>query len=372
MFPSSPSESSGLNRKRELDDSDVELLFASFMELVWREPSVQQIPGGRKEWTKVKQKILRENKTVPKLSRPFTESKSFYEELFDEYSSTISLPRNDPKVPPPKDQYQEAADALQNNPLWDTVKVHVVMNSETSCRTAIDMVVLTAVNLAQQEIGKKPAVDNALRERHVLKDAKCRVDGYPHKIGSWIVLHQEVEIPDQDVRRGLAVHGIIDYLIGVTPAKRVKDQMRDHRFLSQGFSGDIRHSMATLAEAKARLTLTAEKARAQVLVQGAAVCVMTQRRSVVNILTDGFDWIFFVISKRPNRKKLNSKLAKGSIQKRLNATKKPAEAPKPFKASMTCSLNVLVPGDLAIILRLLKTAIISDATSFESLASEGA
>ncbi|KAJ6611151.1 hypothetical protein B0H10DRAFT_2057735 [Mycena sp. CBHHK59/15] len=354
MLPASSSESSGPHPKRKLEEADVEELFSHFMTILSSESIVKEhFPGGpgSKAWTTLQKKVLADNKKTPKLSRPFTDGKSFYADLFEGPPAPISLREDkNPVSPAQPHPYQEAAGALQGNPLWKGVKDHIIMANETGCRTAIDMVVLTAINLAQQDIVLDDSVDTTLSQRHSLPDTKCLLDGFSNEIRSWVVLQQEVEIPDQDLKVGLTFHGVLDYILGVVSTTQV--DIKPHRFLgaqlydSAFAEQTIRKSLSSIVEAKSMYTMN-QNAHGQVLVQGAALCILSKRPAVVNILTNGLDWVFYKISKVPDA----------------------GAAGKPFKASRTRMLSVLEPEELPVILRLLKTSILSSPDEFEILAA---
>jgi hypothetical protein len=78
---------------------------------------------------------------------------------------------------------------------------------------------MTAIELAQSQIGQDQALDQNLCDRHSLTGDKCSVAGSAN-VGAWVVLQQEFEVPEQQLRPGLAVHGILDYVIGVVRADK--------------------------------------------------------------------------------------------------------------------------------------------------------
>ncbi|KAJ7699001.1 hypothetical protein B0H17DRAFT_317295 [Mycena rosella] len=235
-MPSSfPTESSGLGRKRKLADFDIEPLCAQFLNVLREEKIFAAIE--QTEWNKM-EKVLQESCNVPDLSKPFTEAKSYYRSLFEPKSSWIFL-REDispPAMPhpeekgrqrepgkreaPPSDPYQEAAAKLKSNPLWKGVKAHIVMKNDASCRTAIDLVVLTAIDLAQSMISQNQELDRTLNDRFSIQGPKRRVADSGQAIAAWVVLQHEVEIPNQRLRPELSVHGILDYLLCVMPTSR--------------------------------------------------------------------------------------------------------------------------------------------------------
>ncbi|KAJ6462523.1 hypothetical protein C8R45DRAFT_1080631 [Mycena sanguinolenta] len=256
-------------------------------------------------------------------------------------------------------KYQDAAEALKDTQHWQGVERHVMMSSEMSCRTAIDMVLIAAIDLAQKNLVENPEIDAEVSKRHNLKGPKC-CDPSGRKYASWIVLHQEVEVPDQPLTDTIAAHGVLDYLIGAVPTASVTARLNaGGQFLTRDIYGrgdtakKIRQSMTSIQEAKAESTFADEKSCAQAQAQGAAMCIDSQRGSVVNTLTDGVRWRFFQVNKNTKAKKKN-----GSAPRR-----------KPFKAASTRVFNIFHGRDLEIILRLLTISILSDWADFGELAA---
>ncbi|KAJ7146093.1 hypothetical protein C8R44DRAFT_845349, partial [Mycena epipterygia] len=360
MIPSFSSESSGLTLKRKKKESDLESIYSHFLKTIRQDPVFNDI--GDEAWAAMSRKVLRENTELPELSKPFTEGQLFYQELFENDVPRIDLREDadpveddqveyDPvadihAVPPPKsDPYQEAADALQSSALWEGVKQHVVTANDMPCRTAIDMVVLTAIGLAQRLINQNEDVDHSLCERHSLHGPKCHVAGSDRKIGAWVVLHQKVDIPDQILRQGLSFHGTLDCILAVVAASKVRAEMKAPAFLSDELYGSelvdqIADSLATI---KTTSTVNEHKAFSQVAAQGAALCVMTKRASVVNILTNGAQWKFVRVAKTSGINRVTRKTRSAQPQ---------SEARKPFKAAQTRMLDVF--RNLPVILRLLR------------------
>ncbi|KAJ6542415.1 hypothetical protein B0H10DRAFT_1381540 [Mycena sp. CBHHK59/15] len=212
------------------------------------------------------------------------------------------------------------------------------------------MVVLTAINLVQQDIVLDESVDTTLSQRQSLPDTK-RLSGFSNEIRSWVVLQQEAEIPDQDLKVGLALHGVIDYILGVVSAKQVeiKSHMCQYspRYLISISCSQINFLARNSITRHLLNKPLAKDSEGQVLVQGAALCVLSKRPAVMNILTNGLNWVFYKISEVPDA----------------------GAAGKPFKASKTRTLSVLEPEELPVILRLLKTSILSSPGAFEILAA---
>ncbi|KAJ6537677.1 hypothetical protein B0H19DRAFT_1078816 [Mycena capillaripes] len=155
---------------------------------------------------------------MPRTSRLFTEARPFQNELFQTEIERIELyedsenankrglaPENSDYSMAPPDIYHRAAAELQDNVLWKSVREHIVVENETSCRTAIDLILLTAINLAQQQIATKKDVDDTLRTRHCI---------HGNGDSSWTLLPT------------VAFHGSLDYLIGVVSGKNAQDVLK--------------------------------------------------------------------------------------------------------------------------------------------------
>ncbi|KAJ6550870.1 hypothetical protein DFH09DRAFT_1366626 [Mycena vulgaris] len=401
MLTASQSESAALGgRKRKAEELDVGAIYSYILERLRQQRFFSAIE--KDDWEELTAQMLRDPQlpASPFTSRPFKDTQPFHNDIFEAEVGQVDLREDagkmrppledeDHSLPPPDDLYVEAAAALRKNVLWRGVQEHVVMDNETSSRTAIDLILLTAVNIAQQQIAEKQDVDEALRA-----------------LGSWVVLHQEVDIPDQLLLPGVALHGILDYLVGVVSARAVGNAFKSEKsFLTKNGlyapSNALQHigkSLASVLEAKARKTMDTEKAWARVTAQGAALCMFTKRPSVINTLTDGLRWQFVHVTKIPDpvlpfqpQKAARSKRsnetpstsastsstsASGSLRRtsRRIASKEPAlptvsEKIKPFKAARTRMLNIFQGRDLEIVLRLLTLAILSSPEDFEKLAA---
>ncbi|KAJ7789774.1 hypothetical protein B0H14DRAFT_2943222 [Mycena olivaceomarginata] len=400
MLPSSQSESSGLaGRKRKAAEGDVEHLLSKIFTRMRQEALFSAFEED--EWEKVVARIsddpeLRSNKVTVS---PFTEALPFFEDLCGS-PKRLDIREDLDRASEVTDgnMYEDAARNLQENILWRGVREHVVMEKEMSCRTAIDLILLTAVDLAQRHISEKPELDDALRIRHDL-DGPARREPDGRHIASWVIVQQEVDVPSQLVRQGLAFHGILDYLLAVVSAKDVGHIFHPGQsFLSAsdvyGCPGAIvdhkvSKALASIIEAKAKKSMDSGKAMAQVAAQGAALCVLTKRSSVINTLTDGVRWCFFQINKKPDQGS-PSHSRSAAPQKKASAAKKspqnnrrsslriasksaalPAvsEGPKPFSIATTRTLDILRSKDLAIVLRLLTLSILETPEKFGELAS---
>ncbi|KAJ6551344.1 hypothetical protein B0H19DRAFT_1157291 [Mycena capillaripes] len=422
MLPTSYSESPGLGRPKQKAAElqiDAQAVYAYVLARLRGEYVFAAIDAD--DWEKVTKKILHNPLLPPPSykSRPFADAHPFYEDLFQdpvryislcEYQTTPPSENKDSTAPEEKDAYQEASVALQQNPLWKGVQHHVIMDNETSCRTAIDLMMLTAIELAQKQIAEKPDIDEALRIRHSLTGPKARVsDG--HEVGSWIVLHHEVEIPDQYLLPELAMHGVLDFVVAVVSARKAMDAMNSGSpflpkaslYAPRTFIQYIETALATLLEAKTQHTLETPKIWAQVTAQGAAICVSTNRPSVINILTDGLQWQFVRVDETPDTASApeprrrrstdrpteppsssaptssappaapptNSRTTSQRIASKQTAPTTPKK-PAPFKAARTRLLSIFNKQDLPMVLRLLTLAITSSPDEFEELAAETA
>ncbi|KAJ7878625.1 hypothetical protein B0H13DRAFT_2545321 [Mycena leptocephala] len=389
---SAPADLSG--RKRKSDPGvDVDTVVLSIIETLRGEQLFSSIEED--DWEVLTKKV-RKNPTLPKMSRPFTEARPFYSSLFEPKIGSINL-FEDETADPAADEdeeltvpdiYCEAADALRKNELWENIREHVVM--ETSCRTAIDLILLTAIKLAQQQIDQNEDVDSAIRARHSPDDNSR----------GWVVLHQEVDIPDQALLTKVSFHGVLDYLIGIVSTEFARQALKSGKFLDRNklrirgeFLDDTQNLLATVTESKAKLTGHNPAAWAQVTAQGAAMTVLTHRPSVMATLTDGVIWRFARISKIPDENR-SIQRASSSSKSRPSPTARPAtnrrkseqlatssskrsslptvsEKRPPFTSACTRDLDIFDAGDLAIILRLLTLTIIASPEEFVEQALAG-
>ncbi|KAJ6551349.1 hypothetical protein B0H19DRAFT_166741 [Mycena capillaripes] len=391
---SAPADLSG--RKRKSDPGvDVDAVVLSVMETLRGERFFSAIEED--DWEVLTEKV-RKNPTLPKTSRLFTEARPFYSSLFELKVGSIKLFEDrvaDPAADEDEeltvpDVYREAAEALRKNELWENVREHVVMENETSCRTAIDLILLTAIKLAQQQIDQNEDVDSAIRARHSPDDNSS----------GWVVLHQEVNIPDQALLTKVSFHGVLDYLIGIVSAEFAQQALKSGKFLERNklrihseFLDDIQNLLATITESKAKLTGHNPAAWAQVTAQGAAMTVLTHRPSVMATLTDGVIWRFVRISKIPDEN-LSVQRASSLPKSRPSPAARPAtnrrksdrlatssskrsslptvqEKRPPFKSACTRDLNIFDDEDLATILRLLTLTIIASPEKFVEQALAG-
>ncbi|KAJ6576681.1 hypothetical protein DFH09DRAFT_366019 [Mycena vulgaris] len=357
MLSSSASEGSSLNSKRRssenLDELDPSLL-KRFMNLLWEEREVKEHFAER-EWKRLGNTV---SKKKPKLSLPFTEAISVYQDLFEDSDDILYLKEDlDTRTEKAASTSEEqAATALLDNALWTGVQEHVVVQNETRGRTIIDLVLIAAIEIAQDEVASNDFVDKSLGQRHGFDVADKKK--YPG-VQSWLLLHQEVKIPDQDLKVGLAFHGVLDYMVAVVPKEMLIPTQDKSNFFGAGLSAllspqQFAKSMVYIQEAKSLTTMESNEAEAQVIVQGATMCKLTNRPNVTNVLTNGHYWTFYVISK-----KSKSKFPGGDKREKL------------FRYSKTRPLNVLRSEDLPIILRLLKAAILFSPEEFASVAETG-
>ncbi|KAJ6571853.1 hypothetical protein B0H19DRAFT_1131569 [Mycena capillaripes] len=371
--------STGLSLKRKIDYA---------MEVLQQEPLFQVV--SKQRWEEIGSQVLQEFRGD--ISVPFTETAPFYSELFESsgarYSRIIKLREDrDAVAPSQSDLYQDAARDLQKNILWKGVREHVVISSGSSCRRAIDLMVLTAVELAQAQISADEDIDRVLGDRHALNGRKYHVAGNSSKSQSWVVLLPETDVPDQTVRPGVAFHGTLDYLLGVVDADKVAGELKTDGFLTDWiYTFDQRnirrHAVTSVLEVKSEGGIEMESF-AQAAAQGAALCVMTRRPSVINVLTNGRHWVFMRVAKNSDAvKRRRRRTASTNWTRRKNSgpTVSAASTPtsralpetstKPFKASRTRMLDIFEDGDLAIVLRLLTMAILLSPEEFAKSAAE--
>ncbi|KAJ7471955.1 hypothetical protein FB451DRAFT_311656 [Mycena latifolia] len=328
-------------KRRSSEDDELELdprLLKRGMNLLWEESKIQECFAER-DWKKLGNDVSK--KKFPKLSVPFTDGINFYEGLFEDREIIVALKEDEDElsgqaVTPAGTVEEQAATALLNNELWKGVQEHVVVQNETGCRTIIDLVLIAVIAMAQREVASNDSLDQDLSQRHGFPDDQKKY----HGVQSRILLHQEVEIPDQDLKVGLAFHGFLAYMVAIIPRRMLIPKREKPTLVGAGITGllspkTIANSIAYIQEAKSLSTMESAEDGAQVIVQGAAMCVLTKRPTVINVLTNGIFWTFYIISKSPDGDK----------------------AEKPFRSSKTRTLHVLEPEDLAIILRLLKAAV---------------
>ncbi|KAJ7503306.1 hypothetical protein B0H11DRAFT_2357385 [Mycena galericulata] len=335
---------------------------AEFAAEMWE--NVTEYEGGKRYWEEDVKRLTKHFKNEisnSKPSRPFTEGAEFLGDLFDE-----SGPEELDLLPDPHSEmdsvgelvikdlgvYREAAERLEENDLWKAAKSHLSLASNTGCRTLIDMVLLSAVQIAQQLIIDDDVVDKDLAGRHSFKQRPVKLPGIGKEIRNWILLEHDVAVPDLDVKPNVVVHGILDYVVGVvaTDAKVcARIDTSDHRWAfdrERGLSGTDslrRNTVATVSAVKSLNTFDSE---AQALVQGAAMCILERRDSVLNILSDGVYWAFYVVSKLP------------------------ASSATPFEAVKSPLFDITLPDNLATILRLAVVSIIHPGENFAKMAVE--
>ncbi|KAJ7071895.1 hypothetical protein B0H15DRAFT_935119 [Mycena belliarum] len=379
-------------RKRKAEDLDAGALFTAVLNRLRHHRHFAAID--QDDWEDAKSEILLDAELPePHFSpRPFTDAQPFYEDLFAKDVGDINIAEDlallsgvEDSDSSPADRYHEAAVALRENTLWKSVKNHVLMQNETSCRTAIDLVLLTAMELAQQQIAESSDVDDALCERHKLQ-RNC-LDSDAREVRSWVVLLQELDIKDQELLPGMFLHGIFDYLLAVvpnTPKVRYTTKIASEflkwsgMYAMSDLAQYIGQSSASVVEAKSGTTMCGKKAWAQVTAQGAALCVLTKRPSVINTLTDGVRWRFVRVSKNPDGfpsfppSQLSDLPPTSSVPRRRKSDRLAGKLPalstiaerKPFTAEATRDLDIFKVRDLAMILRLLELAILSSSEEF--------
>ncbi|KAJ7282100.1 hypothetical protein C8J57DRAFT_1219840 [Mycena rebaudengoi] len=379
MLTASQSEPSALaGRKRKAIPIDAESICRSILDRLRQQLSTIDDD----EWETVTAAMLADpNLTKTSVtSKPFTEAHPFFSDLFQDPEDRIKLIEDQKSAIPqcaaaPPDAaanpYEEAAATLRANPIWKSIREHVVMDNETSSRTVIDLIVLTAVELAQRCISEQAEVDERVCGRHHLTGPKWSSDVNGRPVGSRVVLHQEVDIPGQPLLPGVALHGILDYLLGVVPADHVKEAF----IPTQNSLSYIGRSLASILVT----TIDSPKAWSQVTAQGAALCVLAKRKSVINALTDGNKWIFVNISKTPDQapplqtpnnggRRSSGRLA----SKQALPTVTETETKKPFTVASTRILDIHgAQRDLAIVLRLLTNSILESPEIFNKLAALG-
>ncbi|KAJ7118282.1 hypothetical protein C8R44DRAFT_878892 [Mycena epipterygia] len=393
MISASQSDSYALGtRKRKAKDLDAGALFTAVLNRLRQHRRFAAIE--QDDWEDATSEILLDAE-LPESAfppKPFTDALPFYNDFFPKILATFLFLKTRNLSPARTIQTPHLPIAITKRRL-DFEKTHFGRASrntlswrsnETSCRTAIDLVLLTAMELAQQQIAESPDIDDALCARHSLEEFESNsLDSDGREVRSWVVLHQELDIPDQELLPGMFLHGIFDYLLGVVPARKVRNASKlAPTFLTWSVMYGlpelvqyIGQSSASVVEAKASKTMSGKKAWAQVTAQGAALCVLTKRPSVINTLTDGLRWRFVRVTKIPDglppSQLSDMPSASGAPRRRKSdrlAEKLPAlptvAETKPFKAAQTRDFDIFHARDLAIILRLLELAILSSPEEF--------
>ncbi|KAJ7217035.1 hypothetical protein GGX14DRAFT_601810 [Mycena pura] len=394
MLPNSQSESSGLkNGKRKRVSNDVQDIIGKILAVARRELPLSDIDDD--EWETIAKNVSSDAELFPDgVQVPFTGALPFFGDLCGPIEHLDICEDMKQATGDGASVYDEAAMSLQESPLWRGVREHVIMEIETSCRTAIDLVLLTAVNLAQRHICETPEIDDALRIRHSL----VHPAPYDFRTASWVAIQQDVDIPGQSVRRGLAFNGIIDYLLTIVSTKRVAHAR--HAFLDAsnvygGLGAEERlfkiHDTlaAAIIEAKTKWSMKTKTTMAQVASQGAALCILAKRTAVINTLTNGVEWRFFRISKEsdqvspapsdehnagPRQIASTARNPPDLRSSSLRSATKMKSAPLPtaeeaFNIATTRTLDIFVGRDLAIVLRLLTISILSKPEEFGELTS---
>ncbi|KAJ7619371.1 hypothetical protein FB45DRAFT_930593 [Roridomyces roridus] len=298
-------------RKREVENAQKEILDIA-EELKLSDESVDQHTL-RLLLERITQKL--ESSPPSSNSIPFTSASAHIPALF---GTLGDLPMNS-SMPLPA-MYQEAADALLHDQTFLNVLDHVVMNSEESCRSAIDPVLFCAVKLAQKIIEKTPVLDEQLATGHGIPYPP--LSGQPS--ATWLTVWQERDLPEQDLGP-VVMHGRLDYMMASSPRSRCQEALKRprKRFLrnadvSPGDPADsLRKAAASISEAKKYSTMDLAESRNQAACQGAAACLYTGRESFVNTLTNGLEWSFYEVVKR-----------------------QPGQSPKPFTCKNTGTLDI--------------------------------
>ncbi|KAJ7197691.1 hypothetical protein B0H12DRAFT_1081697 [Mycena haematopus] len=384
----SNSDSSALGRtKRKAEELDAPAIYSDILDKLRQHRLFSSMDVD--DWEAIAKDML-DDPRLPApacVSRPFTEAKSVYPELFDDSQAfdLIDLAEEDCQ------EYTDAAAALQNNSLWKGVQRHVV--NQTSCRTAIHLVLITALTLAQDQISSSGDIDSTIRSRHSLTGPNQRQpDG--REVGSWVVLEQKVDVPSQRVLPGISMHGVLDYALAVVPGCdvfRFSPECAQER-PSFDPAKALHPAAQTLSESPTNLGLHRRSkarsnaaAKVQVIVQGAVMCVMrcafdamkffpfdnlkvhAYGRCGVGVLPDiqtgGFDveiWVPYPIDQ--GAWPMPQRTASGGI------TLPVVSEAKPFKAAKTPIFNIFT--DLTVILRFLTQALLSSVDDFQKAVAE--
>ncbi|KAJ7209689.1 hypothetical protein GGX14DRAFT_566182 [Mycena pura] len=301
----------------------------------------------------------------PSLSRPFTEGKSFFGDLFGD-PEEFGVREDDLEATPAPaltEPWVEAAKKLQATAAWKVSQNHLVVRvtrrNEAGSRVLINAVLFAAIQMVQRQIGSDRNLDDWLAERHrrpgqmswqsrVMKGYPAEPDGSEKKVRSWVLILPEVEIDCQELIPGLSSHGIIDYVFAIVAAEEAAHQLQvssntwlEWKGTRDPFSSEyLAASSGCISEAKSPISFS--HSRGQALVQGAAMTVI-RKRPVTNILSNGKEWEFYSVFR-------NTQYMPGS------------EKSYPFIYKVSRIFDVSV--DLHIILRLLCLAILRDPDDF--------
>ncbi|KAJ7750285.1 hypothetical protein B0H16DRAFT_1550179 [Mycena metata] len=179
----------------------------------------------------------------------------------------------------------------------------------------MDLVLMTALPIAQSFIYQNTVLDNELATNHqepgeVWQPAKFDKNDDDEKTSrSWLLIRPEVEIKDQVLSSTpyIAYHGSVDYMTVVVST--MEASRRHHTTLGntpivwddrqRPFAmASLPYSLSSVKEAQSPSTFSDEESEAQVLIQGASACILTQPPKIVNVLSDGPRWKFYIISKQ--------------------------------------------------------------------------
>ncbi|KAF7292988.1 hypothetical protein MIND_01198100 [Mycena indigotica] len=328
-------------------------------------------------------------------SHPFTDSSRFLKDVFQEGtgsqfitistgtetitpSSTLSYPsRVLADILLTSSIFKERAAAFQNCTechLWDKLRKHARIELSERHRSLTDPVLTTAAAICQEIIAENQVIDEDLKERYALQGPTTKYSSgsssEPTDISAWVVLDQEVAIPSQCVATGINFHGTLDHVMTIVNAEDALACINAGQRLSMDSSYLPTNMALNVTEAKAMDSMNGKATKDQVLSEGAAVCVFTRRNAVVNALTNGLQWRFYLIRKTPQSQSETPK----ADDMTPSPTKKPRRsdpqsetnsAKKPFTYSETFNLSVI--DNLELILKLLVLATIGNANDFVEL-----
>ncbi|KAJ7150303.1 hypothetical protein C8R46DRAFT_1124559 [Mycena filopes] len=367
------------------------------------------------QWARMTEPLLKDARLPPctpsRVSAPFTDTLTFLSELVSDHVEDIGTAEDHTKRladsnsvftldDPPVDRYAEASASLTSNPLWVDLFRHSVQAHGASCRSVTHLVVIAAIRLAQDELARHEELDIALAQRHYSEfesepTHKCEAHPGSGSARNWVVLHQNLDVPAQNVLPQLELHGILDYLVGVVPANEARVElhrnvnvpiMASSLFPGTTLANELRQGFSSILEAKSESTLSSTKFFAQAIGQGAAMCTLGGRACVITTLTDGIQWQFLVVEKAQaeagqkrarastslappaSKRRTSSRLKASASSSRPDPVLQEVPVPLPFRASRTRLFDISRrPRDLAIVLRLLVLSFIEKPESFKAL-----
>ncbi|KAJ7650087.1 hypothetical protein FB45DRAFT_997234, partial [Roridomyces roridus] len=322
-----------IDRKRQKSEKLDKHKMQAIIQGVKDDDAFKQLDLDNAKWEALVKAIL---KRTEEKSTAFTAVKPLIKEIFVDSAKEMDFPEPDPAAKP-ESIFYKAADELRESKAWKSILNFVLVHNRMSCPTAINNILLAALDLATEMLAADKTLDEELATRF-------DVDlGETSGTKSWLLLHQDVIVPSTPVAN-VSLHGILEYTILPVSGKLARLYLgSDQRVGFLEFPEDALKCAVNIVEAKQVDAFGTHDMEAQVLAKGATLCVTSSRPAVITVLTDGTCWCFFVISKRADKND------------------------KPFMARKTPVYHIFRPNHLAIVLRLLSLAILKPASEFSQL-----